>query len=102
MKRRDYLLVAALLAWLNVWCVLFAGNMAHAQAIIADHACTDITQIPEWAIVQAKETLHIGYGHTSHGSQLTSEMTGLVSFADSGGARPFAARGHFRMERLFI
>lgn len=53
--------------------------------IIIDHTCTDITQIPESVINQAKTTLHIGYGHTSHGSQLTTGMTGLVSFANSGG-----------------
>ncbi|HSV99895.1 MAG TPA: hypothetical protein VLI39_06965 [Sedimentisphaerales bacterium] len=47
--------------------------------------CTDITKIPESAIVQAKATLHIAYDHTSHGSQLTSGMTGLVTFANRGG-----------------
>jgi len=56
-----------------------------AQGTIIDHTCTDITQIPESAIVQAKETLHIGYGHTSHGSQLTTGMTGLIGFANNGG-----------------
>ena len=56
-----------------------------AQGIIIDHTCTEITQIPESAIYQAKATLHIGYGHTSHGSQLTTGMTGLVSFANNGG-----------------
>lgn len=56
-----------------------------AQEIIVDHTCTEITKIPESAINQAKATLHIGYGHTSHGSQLTTGMTGLVSFANNGG-----------------
>ncbi len=56
-----------------------------AQGTIIDHNCTDITKIPESAINQAKQTLHIGYGHTSHGSQLTTGMTGLVSFANNGG-----------------
>lgn len=35
--------------------------------------------------MQAKATLHIAYGYTSHGSQLTSGMTGLVGFANRGG-----------------
>jgi len=56
-----------------------------SQGIIIDHNCTDVTLIPESAINQAKTTLHIGYGHTSHGSQLTTGMTGLVSFANNGG-----------------
>jgi hypothetical protein len=56
-----------------------------SQAIIIDHNCTDITQIPETWITQAKSLLHIGYGHTSHGSQLTDGMTGLVTFANAGG-----------------
>jgi len=56
-----------------------------AQGKIIDHNCTDITYIPESAINQAKTTLHIGYGHTSHGSQLTTGMTGLIGFANNGG-----------------
>lgn len=35
-------------------------------------------------IQNAKEKLHIAYGHTSHGSQLTTGMSGLVGFANSG------------------
>jgi hypothetical protein len=58
---------------------------AAASAVIIDHACTDITKIPQSAIEQAKSTLHIGYGHTSHGSQLTTGMDGLIAFANGGG-----------------
>ena len=61
------------------------ASVAYSEAIIIDHTCTDITQIPQWAIEQAKITLHIAYGHTSHGSQLTDGMTGLVNFANGGG-----------------
>ncbi len=64
--------------------VLFFCAYCSAQMII-DHTCTDITQIPESAINQAKADLHIGYGHTSHGSQITTGMTGLVAFANGGG-----------------
>jgi hypothetical protein len=56
-----------------------------AGPLIIDHNCTDITEIPESAIDQAKDTLHIAYGHTSHGSQLTTGMTDLVGFANGGG-----------------
>ena len=55
------------------------------DALIIDHNCTDITQIPESSIMKAKADLHIGYGHTSHGSQVTTGMTGLVDFANGGG-----------------
>ena len=55
------------------------------QPLIIDHTCTDIGQIPESAIEQAKSNLHIAYGHTSHGSQLTTGMSGLVGFANNGG-----------------
>lgn len=62
------------------------------RPIIIDHTCTDIRQIPQWAIEQAKSTLHIAYGHTSHGSQLISGMgssgTQLDTFMTSNGAPP--------------
>jgi hypothetical protein len=49
-----------------------------AQAIIIDHKNTRLSEIPEVWIARAKENLHIAYGHTSHGSQLTDGMTGLA------------------------
>ena len=58
-----------------------------ASSRFADHTVVEklwTGQIPESAIQHAKDTLHIGYGHTSHGSQLSSGMTGLVSFANDG------------------
>lgn len=63
----------------------YPTSVSADQPIIIDHTCTDITKIPESAINQAKAFLHIAYGHTSHGSQLTSGMTGLVGFANGGG-----------------
>jgi len=50
------------------------------DGMIIDHTCVDLPSIPDEWIGKAKETLHIAYGHTSHGSQLTSGMTGLASF----------------------
>ena len=58
---------------------------AAGQALIIDHACADIRQIPESAITNAKQSLHIAYGHTSHGSQLTTGMSGLVGFMNGLG-----------------
>jgi hypothetical protein len=58
---------------------------AAKEAIIIDHRTTDLNKIPRVAIEQAKVKLHIAYGHTSHGSQLTDGMKGLVSFANGSG-----------------
>ena len=69
------------------WCVhlaiaaalMVAGALpAAGGAIVVDHRCTDLGQVPPAAIAQAKATLRVGYGHTSHGSQL---VTGLQMLA---------------------
>ncbi len=62
-----------------------AASVAASQPIIIDHTNTDIKAIPQSWIEGAKQSLHIAYGHTSHGSQLTSGMTGLINFANGGG-----------------
>lgn len=46
------------------------------EAIIIDHTCTDVSQIPAYWIEQAKQ-LAIHYAHTSHGSQITSGLVNL-------------------------
>jgi hypothetical protein len=51
------------------------------ESMIVDHWCTDLDDIPQEWITKAKTGLHIAYGHTSHGSQITDGMTGLVGFA---------------------
>lgn len=56
------------------------------NAIIADHhnaTLSKLKNIPSEWIEKAKTTLHIVYGHTSHGSQVTDGMTGLVKFSGS-------------------
>lgn len=58
--------------------VLFISEITFSQAIIIDHNCSKLEPIPEAAIIQASQTLHIAYGHTSHGSQLITGMTGLI------------------------
>lgn len=69
-----------------------AGNFSvnvppvQGQPIIADHnnaTLQRLTLVPESAIEQSKSTLHIAYGHTSHGSQITDGMTGLTTFANA-------------------
>jgi hypothetical protein len=51
------------------------------ESMIIDHRCTDLDGIPQEWITKAKSDLHIAYGHTSHGSQITDGMAGLVGFA---------------------
>lgn len=63
----------------------FAKILEANFPIIVDHTCTEITAIPQSAIEQAKSSLHIAYGHTSHGSQLITGMNGLIAFANAGG-----------------
>ena len=49
-----------------------------AELIIIDHTCTDISQIPEYWLEQAKR-LMIHYAHTSHGSQINTGILNLES-----------------------
>jgi hypothetical protein len=66
--------------------LIITGNaVAYSQGFTVNHNCTRISQIPESAVTAAKQKLHIAYGHTSHGSQLTDGMTGLVAFMNGKG-----------------
>jgi len=57
----------------------------YSSPVIINHEDTDITQLTEAEINYVKSNLHIAYQHTSHGSQVTDGMTGLVGFANGGG-----------------
>jgi hypothetical protein len=48
--------------------------------LIINHTSTNLNSIPNEWIIKARQNLHIAYGHTSHGSQLTEGMTGLATF----------------------
>jgi len=48
------------------------------------HSHTVLGAIPASAIEQAKNTLHIAYQHTSHGSQLITGMNSLEAFPSFG------------------
>jgi PKD repeat protein len=63
--------------------VCFAAVPAAAAGapIIINHTSIHLDQVPLAAIQNARSQLHIAYGHTSHGSQITDGMTGLTSFA---------------------
>ncbi|MBP7867323.1 MAG: VCBS repeat-containing protein [Acidobacteria bacterium] len=60
----------------------FLTAAALAQGYTIDHFCTDVHRIPDYWVLQAKSTLLVGYGHTSHGSQL---VTGIEAFRGSDG-----------------
>ncbi|MBN1446075.1 MAG: hypothetical protein JW957_08225 [Candidatus Omnitrophica bacterium] len=85
MKTRFVFLSAAVATLVCMSCRGYSQNYNYAgnAAIIIDHRNTDIRKIPKEWIEKAKRELHIAYGHTSHGSQITSGMKGLVSFAGS-------------------
>jgi hypothetical protein len=56
--------------------------------LVADHRIVDYVRLgslPVDAIQAAKANLHIAYGHTSHGYQLSDGMQGLIAFAEGSG-----------------
>lgn len=84
---------SALRRLLLIVCLAVLGSAAASAATIIDHRTADIWQIPASAIQQAKATLRIAYGHTSHGSQLISGMgtsngQQLDQFMTNNGAPP--------------
>jgi len=67
------------------------NGTTHSQAIVIDHTCTDLSQIPTEWINAAKDSLRLFYGHTSHGSQIISGMAAM-------NASPYNA--HLGSERI--
>lgn len=70
-----------LLKALPIFLFLTAVSMqVQPQGFIIDHTCTDLVSVPmEW-INKAKSDLHIGYGHTSHGSQIMSGLDAIAGY----------------------
>ena len=54
------------------------------QPVIIDHTFDDLSEIPLNWIDSAKAKLFIGYGHTSHGSQIISGMDAIESYYTEG------------------
>jgi len=54
-----------------------------AQMAIINHNSASMALLSDATIEQAKSRLHIAYGHTSHGSQLTTGMEGLANWKGS-------------------
>jgi len=88
---------------ISVLLLLTIGSeTSFSQAIIASHQSTQLSQVPEQWINQAKADFKIWYGHTSHGSQITSGMSNLQSHygepytynsSGSGGALSYQETG---------
>lgn len=51
--------------------------LVNAADMIIDHKCVDLSKVPSSYIEDAKKTIRIAYGHTSHGSQIVSGMQAL-------------------------
>lgn len=51
-----------------------ANAQTFTEPIIIDHRHTDLSQVPQYWIEQAKESILVSYGHTSHGSQIVTGM----------------------------
>ena len=60
---------------------------------IINHLDTDINAVPLNYIDEAKSSLHIAYGHTSHGSQIITGMNGLDAFMGGQGIYVWSPSG---------
>jgi len=61
-------------------CICFISTVLFAQTpIIIDHECTDLSAVPISWINDAKTDFRLWYGHTSHGSQITTGISNLES-----------------------
>lgn len=62
--------------------ISFLQYSLHGQTI--DHRSIDLQTIPANWIDSAKANLYIGYGHTSHGSQIISGMNAIENYYTDG------------------
>ena len=60
--------------------VLYSSSIAFSQPLIINHLSANFDALSADNIINAKESLHIAYGHTSHGSQLITGMDGLKAY----------------------
>jgi predicted outer membrane repeat protein len=59
--------------------LIHTGCSIFSQPIVANHESINAGEIPVWWVESAKSQFRIWYGHTSHGSQITSGMQNLQS-----------------------
>ncbi|MHA1745596.1 MAG: hypothetical protein ACTSWW_06325 [Promethearchaeota archaeon] len=93
MKKRSIVILTGYLIIGLGWNMISQAHATPPQSslaapIIADHTTISwIMQdlISDEDVNQTKDTLHIAYGHTSHGSQITTGMLGLPAFKEGNG-----------------
>lgn len=107
-KSLPHILILALLLTLSS-AIIISGSttpettsLQAQQAIIIDHTNTDLSQIPDYWIEQAKALLRVSYGHTSHGSQPISGMGVLMADPLSGGLYDFNTNGAVVSDTLSV
>lgn len=76
-----YLIISAITLLIISSCSVVHPIVVGDTAVIIDHTCASIDNIPNEYIEAARNDLVIAYGHTSHGSQLITGMEGLIDFA---------------------
>ncbi|MBP7507294.1 MAG: hypothetical protein KA807_05710 [Prolixibacteraceae bacterium] len=86
MKRNSFILIYSFLVLFLHSCEADADfHSSRNEALIVDHNCCNIFNVPVADILKAKQKLVIAYGHTSHGSQIVSGMSGLDGFMVKNG-----------------
>ena len=89
-----------MLARILIVALCLAPLLAFAQGFVVDHTCTNLPQVPTSYLDLARSTLRVGYGHTSHGSQV---VTGLEAWKDAGQPRyDFASSGWGLVQGVFL
>lgn len=79
-RRIPSIVISCGLAFSLMSCSVRSNDVPGTEAILIDHRSAKLTSIPSTWIDQAKRSLHIAYGHSSHGSQLTTGMAGLAEW----------------------
>jgi len=81
--KKIHLLTALIVILMFSACSKADEDSPDSNELIIDHHSVSLSKIPSEWITAAKKDLHIAYQHTSHGSQLTDGMSGLVTFKGS-------------------
>lgn len=89
----------ACLKYLIAFLFLSYFDLLAQQPLIIDHTCTDLSKIPVSYIQTAKQNLRIGYGHTSHGSQL---VTGLYALKTLGSDYQYSSSNYGLVAGVFL
>jgi hypothetical protein len=76
---KKYLILVTVLSLFSNSCSKESDPRVVEDGII-NHNTIDLLSIPAEWIAKAKTDLHVAYGHTSHGSQITDGMSGLADF----------------------